>query len=220
MAERPLFVPVTSGNKLVNEVFLALHWTSGFATAQRSKNIRGLHEAASAAGYRNVLEVSSKSPDPFGQSLSAFNLRVDKIPLECAYQGSKVFARGGPFPDLFLAEPSRAKRDPRLLNSGPLTKFQLNEVAFPLEPKTAFYDWLYISSIPPGTSLVDYDSFTDIEFNPARSINCQARSLALYISLSARGLLREALHTPQSFVDTLMRFDYRPHLRSNATPSS
>lgn len=42
-----------------------------------------------------------------------------------------------------------AKRDPRLQASGRLTGFRFNGSSFPLEPKTAFYDWLYINAIYP-----------------------------------------------------------------------
>jgi len=38
------------------------------------------------------------------------------------------------------------KRDMRLKESGPLTGFKFENFWFPSEPKTAFYDWLYITS--------------------------------------------------------------------------
>ncbi|WP_425604621.1 DarT1-associated NADAR antitoxin family protein [Stenotrophomonas sepilia] len=34
-----------------------------------------------------------------------------------------------------------------------------------------------------------YQAFTDIAFNPEKSVNCQAYSAALYASLRGRGLL-------------------------------
>jgi len=142
------------------------------------------------------------------------------MPVECAFQGSKVFANGGPFVDLYQTDPGRAKRDPRLVNSGALTKFNFQGTDFPVEPKTVFYDWLYISCIQATPRLIAYDGFTDIEFNPVKSINCQARSLALYVSLTKRGLLQDAMKSPQSFVETLQRFDYHPQLRSSATPNT
>jgi hypothetical protein len=75
---------------------------------------KALHEAAAAVGYRNILEVSTKSERQRGQHLSAFylkvkNERLGEIPLECAFQGSKVFERGGPFTDLYHVEPRVAK---------------------------------------------------------------------------------------------------------------
>lgn len=37
--------------------------------------------------------------------------------------------------------------------------------------------------------LLEYDGFTDIEFNPQKSLNCQAKAAALYVSLCRNGLL-------------------------------
>ena len=45
--------------------------------------------------------------------------------------------------------------------------------------------------------------FTDIEFNPKRSINCQARSCATLVTLDARGLLAECLDSPGRFIQLL-----------------
>lgn len=126
-----------------------------------------------------------------GRHLSAFHLKVDTkhlgdIPLECAFQGSKVFERGGPYTDLYSADARAAKRDSRLHESGRLVGFEFEKIRFPIEPRTVFYDWLYINAILPHrewlTRLYVYAGFTDIEFNPKRSINCQARSCALFVS--------------------------------------
>jgi hypothetical protein len=66
-----------------------------------------------------------------------------------------------------------------------------------LEPKTAFYDWLYINALHKHPELAEqvllYSAFSDIAFNPERSINCQAYAAALYISLHERGLLTDEL---------------------------
>ena len=45
-----------------------------------------------------------------------------------------------------------------------------------------------------------YQCFTDIEFNPKRSVNCQAHAVALYLSLCKLNLLEEALESPESFL--------------------
>ncbi len=222
MAERPIFIPKPSSGELVEEVFLQLTWHPGFAAVQKEKNIKALHEAAASAGFRNILEVSTKSANKRGRHLSAFHMRVrtarlDEIPLECAFQGSKVFERGGPFVDLYKAEATDAKKDARLKQSGSLVAFEFEGVRWPLEPKTAFYDWLYARSVYPhrkwATKLYAYGGFSDIEFNPFRSINCQARSIALFLSLLKRGQLDEAVQSPSSFIQVLTRSDYRPQLR-------
>jgi hypothetical protein len=72
-----------------------------------------------------------------------------------------------------------------------------------LEPKTLFYDWIYINALNKKPNLykkiINYNAFTDIEFNPERSINCQAKSVALFIALYKQGVLNEALSNIELF---------------------
>jgi hypothetical protein len=226
MAERPIFVPVPDNPELVKERFFPFKWSSGFAVVQKEKNIKALREVAAAAGLAPLLEVSTKSDNKRGRHMSAFHMTVPtkaygRIKLELAFQGSKVFERGGPFTDLYLKgekEIGEAKRDPRLMESGNLIGFDFEGFRFPLEPKTVFYDWLYVTFLNDyrdwGPKLYEYAGFTDVEFNPHRSVNCQARSAALFVSLMKRDLLDEAVQSPQSFIRLLSRFDYRPQLRA------
>ena len=219
MAKRPVFIPTPDRPDLVLELMVELAWHPGFAISQKRKNIVALHESAAGAGYSPLLEVSTKSEEKVGQRLSAFNLKVradwlGEVPLECAFQGSKVFERGGPFTDLYHEPDARtAKRDPRLQHSGKLVAFSFGSLTFPLEPKTSFYDWLYISAIYPHREwlhrLHRYAGFTDIEFNPERSINCQARSCALFVSLDKLSLLDEAVSSPSSFIHILSEHGYQ-----------
>jgi hypothetical protein len=224
MAERPIFVPAPDDPQLVREIYLRLRWHPGFAVSQKEKNVLELHAAAAAAGYSPLLEVSSKSAEKLGRHLSAFHLKVQsqlgEIPLESAFQGSKVFERGGPFTDLYTADVRAAKRDPRLKDSGRIVAFEFDGVRFPIEPRTAFYDWLHINAIYPHrewlTRLYRYVGFTDIEFNPDRSVNCQARSCALFVSLMTKGLLDAAVASPEAFVATLAAHSYRPQQAERA----
>jgi hypothetical protein len=219
MAERPIFVPESTGGELVSEIYFSIVWHSGFAPIQKKRNVKALHEAAETAGYSPLLEISTKSEEKIGQRLSAFSLKIrnkesGEIPLECAFQGSKAFEHGGPYKDLYWSEPRLAKRDPRLQESGRLIGFEYEEFLFPLEPKTAFYDWLYITAIFPHrewlSRLDRYTAFTDIEFNPKHSINCQARSCALFLALKHRDLLEHAIASPKDFIETLSRYSYHP----------
>jgi hypothetical protein len=226
MAERPIFVPAPESDELVKEFFFPLTWHSGFAPVQKEKNIKALHEAAAAAGFSPLLEVSSKSDNKRGRHLSAFYMKVKtsegEIPLECAFQGSKVFDHGGPYTDLYGKDAAEAKTDPRLKESGQLQGFQFEGVLWPLEPRTAFYDWLYVNFLKEwrdwAQKLYTYKGFTDIEFNPYRSINCQARSCALFLSLMKRNLLDQAVNSPTDFIHILSSFDYRPELRTKEVP--
>jgi hypothetical protein len=219
MAERPIFLPTPTKDELVKEVSVKLVWHSGFAESQKKRNIHALHEAAALLGYTPLLEVSTKSDDKVGQHLSAFHLKVHsshgEIPLECAFQGSKIFDGGGPYTDLFTVDPRVAKRDPRLRESGRLIAFEYGGVRFPLEPKTAFYDWLYLGAIFPHrewlSRLSRFAGFTDIEFNPERSINCQARSVALFFALRSVQLLEEAMSNSTAFIKVLEKHEYQIH---------
>ena len=219
MAERPIFLPTPTQDELVKEISVKLTWHSGFAEIQKKRNIQALHEAAARLGYAPLLEVSTKSDDKVGRHLSAFHLKVQgplgDIALECAFQGSKVFERGGPYTDLFGVDPRAAKRDPRLRDSGRLIAFEFRGTQFPLEPKTAFYDWLYIGAIFPHrewlSRLSKFVGFTDIEFNPERSINCQARSVALFFSLKSNHLLEDAMENSQAFLEVLQKHEYQAH---------
>jgi hypothetical protein len=229
MAERPIFIPLTTGPQLVNEIYFPIVWHSGFAPSQKKKNIEALHKAAETAGYSPLLEISTKSDEKIGQRLSAFSLRVKTkevgdIPLECAFQGSKIFEQGGPYKDLYRTDPRQAKRDSRLQVSGKLIGFEFESFLFPIEPKTAFYDWLYITAIFPHrewlSRLHRYTAFTDIEFNPIRSINCQARSCALFLALKYRNLLEGAAASPTDFVETLTHYSYHPALHEPTKQSA
>ena len=45
-----------------------------------------------------------------------------------------------------------------------------------------------------------YTAFADIEFNPKRSINCQARSVFLFQGLRAAGVVDRALGSADAFL--------------------
>jgi|ERR1700724_3060461 len=216
MAERPIFIPCKDAPGMVKEIKFSIPWHSGFAPIQKKRNIDALHAAAAKAGYAPLLEVSSKSDEKAGRHLSAFHLKVHSdsagdIPLECAFQGSKVFERGGPYTDLFEVEPKVAKRDSRLQESGRLIRFEFDGKRFPLLPMTVFYDWLYVCAIFPHREWlkkrldgeVHYAGFTDIEFNPNKSVNCQARSCALFVELMDEGLLEGAVSSPEKFIEIM-----------------
>ena len=223
MAERPVFIPLQDSRRLVSEQYFDIKWNSGFAPVQKKKNVAALHAAAARAGHSPLLEISSKSEEKLGQHLSAFHLKVRQasgaeIRLEAAFQGSKVFEKGGPFTDLYAVEGKVAKRDARLQQSGRLTGFKFEGLSFPLEPKTAFYDWLYVTAIYPHREWLErlnaYAGFTDIEFNPNKSINCQARSCALFVALMKNGVLQQAVASPEQFLAHIVQNQDAPHHRS------
>ncbi len=212
MANRPVFVPRRSKTAFVVEIPIEFHWFAGMAVSQKQKSITSLHAAASERlKVSRILEISSKSPDPIGVRLSAFNLTLPledrHVSVEVAFQAGKLFEKGGPFLDLLTGSSRDAKGDPRLKDSGRLVGFVLGGDSWPLEPKTAFYDWLYFQALSANSEIADYllqfDAFTDIEFNPDKSLNCQARSAALFVSISREGLLERALSSKSSYLEIL-----------------
>ena len=202
MAKRPIFRPQTEA-PFARTVEMEFQWSGGFAASQKQKNIRALHDAFQMArpGSR-VLEISSKSMQVNGVALSAFALLKyvpslrKSIPVENAFQAGKVFEHGGPYTDLLIVSPKDAKREERLRTSGRLTGFVLDGKHYPTEPKTAFYDYIYIIALLENPQLAETvlacDAFTDIEFNPQRSLNCQAAAAARFVSLYQMGLLQNA----------------------------
>lgn len=139
------------------------------------------------------LEVSAKNREVLGRMLSAFNLKLDGCALENVFQSGKVFEHGGPYPDLLDVPPKEAKRDGRLKSSGALTAFRYQGRDFPL---TVFYDYIYYSAVRESLgrdeirAILEYDHFTNIGFNPARSVNTQAKRAAmLRLTLEEHGCL-------------------------------
>ena len=212
MATRPVFVPLRSKTAFVRETAVEFTWFAGMAISQKQKSIQSLHEAAKRRlGDVPILEISSKSPDPLGVRLSAFNLTFPlvgrNVSVEVAFQAGKRFESGGPFLDLLDGSSRDAKGDPRLRETGRLTGFVLSGEEWPTEPRTAFYDWLYLKALLANPVLAEklasYGAFTDIEFNPEKSLNCQARSAALYVSLRREGLLEEAMSGRETYLRLL-----------------
>lgn len=208
MANRPVFV-VSLDNKFCIRENTDFEFFSGFSDKQKKRCICSLHkEYIKANNGKKVLEISSKSEDKLGVDLSAFNLMFKtksgkEVSVESAFQAGKVFENGGPYTDLLDVSSKAAKKDERLKSSGRIISFCFDGIEFETEPKTYFYNWLYINALHLHESytehMLGYDAFTDIEFNPQKSINCQAEAAAVYVSLRKQGLLEEALKNKDSF---------------------
>lgn len=207
MAIRPVFCS-SMMKPFYQERNIEFTFFSGFSVSQKQKSIDSLHEQFLKKNQSvQVLEVSSKSKLDIGIQLSAFNLKIKYrdafIPVECAFQGSKKFELGGPYQDLYFKTSYDAKKDMRLHESGKLIKFVYDNVEYPLEPKDIFYNWIYINALHNNAELanqvIQFDSFTDIEFNPKKSINCQARAVAIYVGLVKAEKIEEALLSFDTF---------------------
>lgn len=206
MAVRKIFIPQTRGEKYVKELEIYFDWNFGNSIENTRECVRRMHVAAyHRFNLKNLFEVSGASSTPMGRLLSAFQLPINiegiTSTVESVYQGSKVFENGGPYQDLYRVDSRSAKKDPRLKQSGKLIGFQLLDIKYSSKPKTAFYDMIYIGALQKLIDETDISNmrfikhlgnsggFTDIYFNHNKAINCQARSVALYVSLRKRRLL-------------------------------
>jgi len=194
----------------VQERDINFTWYPGFAVSQKQKSIIDFHKNIIdifRVSPSEILEISSKSTQAIGKALSAFNLNIDfkgkRATVEVFFQSSKVFEYGGPYIDMLNGSSIMAKKDGRLKDSGDLVGFDLLGTKWPTEPKTLFYDWLYINAVYYNKELhnriINYNYFTDIEFNHKKSVNCQAKSASLYVSLYRKGLLDEVVRDEQKY---------------------
>lgn len=175
-----------------------------------------------------------------GQALSAMNLIYtnpgtgESRPLENWFQSSKVFVKDGkergPYKELLdvrlskrYVNPHPDKKTVEQFNGDPLFEriqseingstmscFRLSGADYPLLPRSAFYDYLYISALcqPQNKELAEglmgFRVFTDIMFNPSsgktKKYNTQARSCAIFVALSKRGVLDTGIPAFEKFV--------------------
>ena len=80
------------------------------------------------------------------------------------------------------------------------------------------YDYIYLQAITQlvsqqpevGDQLADFEAFTDIEFNPKKSLSCQARTCALFKGLGGLKPVQQLLEDPSVFRAHLMKHEYGP----------
>lgn len=187
-------------------------WFPGFSKEQKQKSIKDLHiEFKKKYTDYSLLEVSSKSTKEIGIIASAFNLKVNTkkgnlFTVEQLFQSSKVYKKAGDHHHL-LTKGYSSKEMKKLLGqvdfNDYLIKFNCFNQDFPLEPKNLFYNWLYVNALKQNSDIADeiikYDAFTDIEFNPKRSYNCQAEACSIFVSLYKNSYLNQALKNITEF---------------------
>ncbi|WP_105993960.1 DarT1-associated NADAR antitoxin family protein [Staphylococcus simulans] len=211
MANRYVYYIDNQSLKFMKEN-ITFRWYPGFAKKQKQKSVVSLHEAfLSCFPTSTLLEVSSKSTNSVGVQASAFNLSIQTVKghtftVEQLFQSSKVYKKAGRHN--YMLRDGYTSREMKLK----LKQVDSNDVMisyhcfgrdFKLEPKTLFYNWLYVNALTQNEKIANeilkYDAFTDIEFNPKRSYNCQAEACSIYVSLVKRGLLNKALENLESF---------------------
>ena len=202
MATRPIFIP-SKIKPFFEKRDINFNWHAGFSLSQKQKSLKSLHQSAKQLyNIGNLLEVSTKSSQQIGSKLSAFNLKafvkdsnydLDKeYSLETVFQTSKVFNHALHCTDLLELEELDIRKQIREREKLGLSHFLHEKDMWSLEPKGAFYNFLYIRSllqIPDLFEVLDeFDAFTDIAFNPNKSFNCQAEAVSIFIGLNRAGI--------------------------------
>ena len=212
MAYRPVFYGDAFGYK---KYMIDFEFFTGFSLSQKQKSIQSLHNSIIRNfPERKILEVSSKSLDEIGRQASAFNLNVilksgKEFSVEQIFQGSKKFRRSGS--QLHLIDQMTSKELKKYIGKvhqvDELVSFECFGQIFPLKPQTFFYNWLYINSLHKNqllaNQIINYDTFTDIEFNPNKSKNCQAEACSIYVYLYKSNLLDFALSSKENFLQVV-----------------
>lgn len=219
MAKKKYFIANLEKN-IVEEKIIDYTFYPGLALINKQKNILNVHEEIKKKeNIEKILDVSSRSSKKIGIELSAFNLSIItknglKISVESIFQSSKIFENGNQYEDILLKNSKEAKIDIRIRNSGKIIGFKFNNTYWSNEPKTLFYDWIYINTLWFNikklnldiNEILKYTIFTDIEFFHEKSINCQARSVALFILLYYNNLIDECLADKKIFEKYLKKF--------------
>ena len=195
--------------------------TTWFTPLDRPPFVEEHHDPAGPPANLRVLEISSRSDDPLGRSLSAMRLRADdtdserRLPVESIYQAAKCYGEGGPdeapLPNGFDAK--RRDRDRRA--GGALTGFEHAETFWPAASGSAFYDRIWIKAAGvaeathPSLGLHRYDAFSDQFHRPGQAVACQARAAAMFVGLDRAGK-RDRVYDPNKWAATL---ELPPHAR-------
>ena len=212
MAYRPVFYGDAFGYK---KHMIDFEFFTGFSLSQKQKSIQSLHNSIirNFPG-RKILEVSSKSLDEIGRQASAFNLNVilksgKEFSVEQIFQGSKKFRWSGS--QLHLIDQMTSKELKKYIGElhqvDELVSFESFGQIFPLKPQTFFYNWLYINSLHKNqflaNQIINYDTFTDIEFKQNKSKNCQAEACSIYVYLYKSNMLDYALSSKENFLQVV-----------------
>lgn len=210
MANRPVFYVNEKNNFCQTNV--NFKWNPGFAEVQLQKNIAAIHSSFLKEHSKlKILEVSSATTDSIAIKASAFNMLVQTsqglFTVEQAFQAGKVFKNSGVQNYLLKYSSLDAKKIISSINKkDQLISFEEFGNKFPLEPKTYFYNWIYLKALNQKQNklirnkILQYDAFTDIYFNPKKSFSCQAQACSIYVSLYRKNKLKEALNSKKKFL--------------------
>jgi len=223
MAEKSVFISKAE-YPFFEEVHVNIDWFGGFAISQKRKCQIGLHQNFLLAyPDKKVLEISSTSMMSLGAKLSAMNLskRTQKglTTVESAFQSSRIYSDGtrtvGPFPAYLFLPGKECKKLVKAASEGMHShRYELDGMTFyaPAWHISQFYDFLYLNALlePENEEVREsllkegYTAFTDLA---TKSLNCQARSAAIFVGLVRAGLINEV----RDFASYLKLFRTQPN---------
>ena len=178
MAIRPIYISTNIPENPFIKKDIEFTWIKGMSYKQKCKRREELHKAIANTKLYDmdkVLEISTKSDKELGDKLSALNLMVPiidgkKRSVEDIYQKAKIYD-----------------------DDHKIIEFKYLNTLFENDPYSMFYDYVYMLGLHANkdllTELSKYDIFTDIEFNPSRQLNTQARAAAIWNTLYRNNML-------------------------------
>lgn len=204
MAERSVFIS-QDAYPFFEEVRVQFDYFPGFALSQKRKSQIGLHQNFLRAYPRErVLEVSSASLYSLGAALSAMNLKKQTssgvTSVESAFQSSRIYGENGeigPFPEWLFLPGKECKKAVKERSMGLRSyryRFDGLDFGAPEHCISLFYNFLYLNALCEQENRETAEkltasactAFTDLA---TVSLNCQARSCAIYVSLVRNGLI-------------------------------
>lgn len=227
MATRSVIIPKKE-YPFFEDILVTHPWFGGFAVQQKRRCYLSLHLNFLAdkryAEYK-PLEISSASHINTGVGLSAMSLKKytsqlgKSVILESAFQSSRIYIRDdgttiGPFHHLIDLQGRECKKEVKVLSEGFHSysyEFDGMRLPAPAFHISLFYDWLYLNALCEyeNCSIRDdllsggFNAFTDIA---TKSLNSQARSCAIYVSLNRLGLIDQV----QNIYDYFKLFRVNP----------
>lgn len=204
MATKMCFAVSCNAETAYEEIIIEFEYVKGIAFSQKKKNVLSFHKSIKERFPNSrIIEISTKSLTPLGVKLSAFNLKLDGYPVECVFQSSKVFDGNIQYEDLLYESPKIAKSFIHDEVKLPVIGFKYKNEFYETFPYSMFYDYIYISAIIQSgmdiSELLNYDIFTDIEFNEKKSYNCQARACAIYSYMLRTGKVEYYMSSKERF---------------------
>ena len=179
MAVRPIYISTNIPENPFIKKDIEFNWIKGMSYKQKCKRREEFHKAIANTKLYNidkVLEISTKSDKELGVKLSALNLMVPiidgkKMSVEDIYQKAKIYD-----------------------DEHHIIEFKYLNTVFENEPYSMFYDYVYMLGLHANkellTELNNYDIFTDIEFNPSKQLNTQARAAAIWNTLYRNNMIK------------------------------